>query len=173
MEEWEQILADTESLINGEMRIDFLEETAELRRAEEATNSLVGRLMGGRGSEVSLCMRSGHCVNLVIADCSRSWLRGAIDTKEILIPLHAILQVKGLPSGKIGDFSGPVSRNMSFASAVRVFADKHREAVVHMGTGSVVGKIIRVGSDCMDIVSASEIILLAFGAIDYITEKRY
>lgn len=173
MENWEQILANAESLIQCEKRVEFLEETVELRRAEEATSSLATRLMGGRGAEVSVAVRNGQMIRFVIKDCSSQWLSGVADSKETIVPLSAIAQVKGVSAGTIGDFSGPVSRNMSFAYAIRVFADKHREAVVHMGNESVTGKIIRVGSDCLDIVCGGEIILVAFVAIDYISEKRY
>ena len=173
METWEQILVDTESLIQHEKRVELLEETAELRRAEEATSSLATRLMGGRDTEVSIAVRNGQTIRLVIHDCSTQWLSGVVDSKEIIVPLPAIAHVKGLSAGSVGDFSGPVSRNMSFAHAIRVFADKHREAVICMGSESVTGKIVRVGSDCLDIVCAGEILLLAFAAIDYIAEKRY
>lgn len=173
MEQWERILVDTESLMASERRVDFLEETAELRRAEEATSSFAARFMGARGMQVRIDMRSGQSVRLVIQDCSSHWLRGATDSRDILIPLAAISCVKGLPTSTVGDFSGPVSRAMSFASAVRVFADKHREAVIFMGTTHMVGKIVRVGSDCMDIVCSGDTIVISFAAVDYISEKKY
>ncbi|MBR6459785.1 MAG: hypothetical protein IKS49_06485 [Actinomycetaceae bacterium] len=173
MEEWERLLVDTESLIDSERRIEFLEETDELRRAEEATSSLAARLMGARGAQVSVDMRGGQSVQLVIQDCSTHWLRGLADSKDVLISLAAILRVKGLPGSAVGDFSGPVSRTMSFASAVRFFADKHRDVVIFMGATSMTGKIVRVESDCLDIVCSGEIALISFTAIDYISEKRY
>lgn len=173
MEEWERLLIDTESLMDSERRIDFLEETAQLRRAEEATSSLAARLMGARGTQVTIDMRSGRSVRLVIQDCSTYWLRGSVDSKDVLISIDAILRVKGLSDGTVGDFSGPVSRNMSFASAVRFFADKHREAVIFIGATSMTGAIVRVESDCLDIVCLGEIFLISFTAIDYISEKGY
>lgn len=173
MEEWERILVDTESLMGSERRLGFLEETAQLRRAEEVTGSLAARLMGARGMPVSIDMRGNQTVRLVIHDCSVHWLRGKVDSRDILISLAALSQVKGLPSGTVGDFSGPVGRNMSFASAVRFFADKHREVVVFAGSARLTGKIVRVGSDCLDIMCSGEMILVSFAAIDYISEKRY
>lgn len=173
MEIWEQVLVDAESLTHCEKRVEMLEETAELRRAEEATGSLATRLMGGRGAEVSVELRNGQTIRLLIQDGSHHWLSGIADSRRVVIPLRAIARVKGLSAGTIGDFSGPVSRNMSFAHAVRAFADKCREAVVYMGNENVAGKIMRVGGDCLDIVCANEMILISFAAIDYIGEKRY
>lgn len=173
MEMWEQILIDTESLMHSENRVELLEEIAQLRRAEEATSSLSARLMGGRGEKVSIDVRNGHTLRCVIKDCSSHWLSAVADLREIIIPLRAITQVKGLSAGVVGDFSGPVSRNMSLAYAIRAFADKHREVVVCRGQTSLRGKIVRVGSDCLDIVCAGEMLLIPFVSIDYISEKGY
>lgn len=173
MEQWEQLLMDTESLIGGENRVEFLEEAAELRRAEEATSSLASRLMGARGESVMIDLCSGERVYVGIQDCSNHWLRGVTNSGNILISLTAIACVTGLSAGVVGEFSGPVSRNMSFASAIRVFADKCHDVVVCAGGSHFVGRIMRVGNDCVDIVCSGDVKLLSFVAIDYISERAY
>ena len=166
MDALERLLADVEGEMAALALDEVRAEAAEMRRAEEATVVLARRLMAARGARLCIVTAQEAGLWLEVADCSERWVLGRIDAGEVLIPMDAVVAVRGLGQAGVGEFSGIVASKLSVAAALRAFVDRHRRVDIVAGGRRYSGSVARVGKDYADVVTESGAICVALRAIE-------
>ena len=122
--DWDLMLADLESSFDAERRADLVAQSAELAEAEHASIEAVDRLRGSAGRPVHLRTRCGVPVDGVVSRVEPAYV--LVDEGE---GLQAIVPLTAVATARRG---------------VRVR--------LVLGSGEVVGRLVRVGSDHVDVV---------------------
>lgn len=162
---WDRLFADLEAQLAHEEERARDAEVAERVRAEWARTLLADRLTGAftRGRPLSLRVDGVGTLEGRLADLGADWLllhdrvgdaaaRGlAEDVRESLIPMGAVLDVRGLPPGA-DPRPGVGMRRFRIGTALRALGRDRAFVRVVDRTGAVfVGTVDRVGSDHVDL----------------------
>ena len=145
------MLSDLESSFDAERRADLVAQSAELAEAEHASIEVVDRLRGTVGRPIHLRTRSGAPVDGVLTRVESAYV--LVDEGEglqAIVPLAAVAMVATL--------AGPAPRDdrrhPTLGALLREVA--RRGVRVRLIAGEVVGRLIRVGADHVDIALDSE-----------------
>ena len=174
MQSIDKILADIESDINATELADVHAEATEVRRAEDATVDICQRLMGMRGMEVTIDFRDKTQCDVLVRDCGQGWMLGELSKaarSEVLIPVKNIVAVRTDASARVGQYSGPIARRLTFAGALRALADRHGRVNIWAQNHIYSGGIVRVGKDYVELGVDSSPILIHFDAIGRIETR--
>ena len=146
--DWDAMLADLESSFDAERRADLVAQSAELAEAEQASIEVVDRLRGSVGRSIHMRTRSGVPVDGVVSRVEASYI--LIDEGEGLqavVPVGAVATVVSL--------AGPAPRDgrrrPTLTALMREIARRGARVRLVMGSGEVVGRLVRVGADHVDV----------------------
>lgn len=171
MDAIERLLADVEGEMAALALDEVRAEAAEMRRAEEATVILARRIMAARGSRLCLVTAGEVGLWLEVADCSEQWILGRTEAGEVLVPMAAIVAVRGLAPVGVGEFSGIVASKLSVAAALRAFTDRHRRLDVIAGGRRYSGLVARVGKDFVDVAGEAGTVCIALRAVERVEAR--
>ena len=146
--DWDAMLADLESSFDAERRADLVAQSAELAEAEQASIEVVDRLRGSVGRSIHMRTRSGVPGDGVVSRVEPSYV--LIDEGEGLqavVPVGAVATVVSL--------AGPAPRDgrrrPTLTALMREIARRGARVRLVMGSGEVVGRLVRVGADHVDV----------------------
>jgi len=147
------MLSDLESSFDAERRADLVAQSAELAEAEHASIEVVDRLRGTVGRPIHVRTRSGAPVDGVLTRVEPAYV--LVDEGEglqAIVPLAAVTTVATL--------AGPAPRDdrrrPTLGALLREIARRGVRVRLIAGAGEVVGRLIRVGADHVDIALDSE-----------------
>ncbi len=142
---WERLFADLEGMVDEHERAHREAEIADRVRRELARVELSDRLRANDG-RIELLLRGGRLIRGDLIDAGSDWL--VVDERhrgEVLVPVHAIIEVSGL--GRSVAAPSDPRRLLSLRQALRVLA-RHRVGVI------VEDELRRVRTGTIDIVGA-------------------
>ena len=119
--DWDAMIADLESSFDAERRADLVAQSAELAEAEQASISVVDRLQGSVGRRIHLRTRSGVPVDGVVCRVEPSYV---------------------LVDGR---------RRPTLTALMREVARRGARVRLVVGSGEVVGRLVRIGADHVDV----------------------
>ena len=146
--DWDVMLSDLESSFDAERRADLVAQSAELAEAEHASIEAVDRLRGSVGRPVHLRTRGGMPVDGVVTRVEPAYV--LVDEGEglqAIVPLAAVAMVMGLA----GPAPRDARRRPALGALLREIARRGVRVRLVVGTGEVVGRLIRVGADHIDV----------------------
>lgn len=155
---WQALFADLEAQLDEAERAELSAEVAERTRWELGRIPLAGRCDAARGAPLTLEL-AGGAVSGQLAEAGADWLLlHPHDRTELLVPLHAVLGVRGLPraastAGGTASAARPADRTAPDLRRVLRALVRDRSAVdvrVGDGTGRH-GTFDRVGVDHVDL----------------------
>ena len=142
------MLSDLESSFDAERRADLVAQSVELAEAEHASIELVDRLRGSVGRLIHLRTRGGVPVDGVACRVEPSYV--LVDEGEGLqavVPVGAVATVVSL--------AGPAPRDgrrrPTLTALMREIARRGARVRLVLGSGEVVGRLVRVGADHVDV----------------------
>lgn len=148
--DWDALLADLESRFEAERRAEVAAHSAELAEAETASVALADRLRAAEGRDLHLWTRSGIPVQGVAARVDPAHV--LIDEGsgiQAIVPLAVIATVLPLPGPAP---SAPAPTGPGLGAALREIARRGVRVRLVLAWGDVVGRIVRVGADHLDVV---------------------
>lgn len=151
---WDELFADLEGQWAAAGLADLDAEVADRSRAEAARLTLVDRLRGSYGVEVSVRVRSTGTIQGVLGEVGSAWLLlQEAGGREALVPLAAVLGVTGLRAASAPPGSGGrVGARLGLTSALRAVARDRSPVSLHLADASVLtGTVDRVGADFLEL----------------------
>ena len=173
--EWDTLFADLESRFEAERRAGLAAESAELAEADAATVVLADRLRARAGQPVRLRTRAGHQVDGVLRQArSRFLLVDEESGVRALVPVEAVATAS--PLGGVATPSGEVERRTGVGTVLRALARQGARVRLVLATGEVVGRLVRVGADHVDVVQdgargAVGRVSVSLGAVEVIRSR--
>ena len=151
--DWDVMIADLESSFDAERRADLVAQSAELAEAEHASIELVDRLRGSVGRLIHLRTRGGVPVDGVVCRVEPSYvLVDEGDGLQAVVPVSAVATVVSL--------AGPAPRDgrrrPTLTALMREVARRGARVRLVVGSGEVVGRLVRIGADHVDVAVAPE-----------------
>lgn len=146
--------------IEGQARVERGAEVAELGLSQYADVELVGRLRGSAGQTVALSLIDGSRVRGKLAEVGDDWVLVA-DVSSVLIPLGAVTSAVGVADRAIPEAALGIRDRRRIGSVLRQLVVEQSPVVVSMVGGDAFrGRLIRVGSDFVEIAGDERIALL-------------
>ena len=146
--DWDAMIADLESSFDAERRADLVAQSAELAEAEHASIELVDRLRGSVGRLIHLRTRGGVPVDGVVCRVEPSYV--LVDEGE---GLQAVVPVGAVATAMT--LAGPAPRDgrrrPTLTALMREIARRGARVRLVLSSGEVVGRLVRVGSDHVDV----------------------
>lgn len=146
--DWDLMLADLESSFDAERRADLVAQSAELAEAEHASIEVIDRLRGAVGRPIHLRTRSGVPVDGVVTRVEPAYV--LVDEGEglqAIVPLAAVATMTVLA----GPAPRDARRRPTLGALLREIARRGARVRLVLGAGEVVGRLVRVGSDHVDV----------------------
>lgn len=151
---WEALFDDLEARFAALRAEELPAVVAELTRAERATVTLVGRVRASLGRELRVRVRSGETVLGELLDAGAEWLLLGAGPRRVLVPVHAVVHVRGLAD--LVEPEGAPPRRLGLGHALRALA-RDRVPVRLLAHGTVLrGRIELVGADHLELVELGE-----------------
>jgi hypothetical protein len=149
---WRELFADLEGLAESLERADFQAEVADRTRAEVGQVSLLARLHGAEGYEVTLTTAGGGRVRGTVEAVGAGWLL-VVGVDETLVMLPALMTVSRLSREAVSpEGASEVDRRLFVGSALRlVVRDRSAVRILLIDGSEVVGTAERVGADHLDL----------------------
>ena len=146
---WNDLFADLEAQMGAAENAQFQAEVQDLTRSERATVELAARLLSARGMAIALTLRDGEIVRGILVDAAAQWLLVGETGPQTLVPLSAVVMVKGLPprSTELSE----VDRRLGLGHALRALARDRERVIVDTGAGSAAGLVGAVGADYIEV----------------------
>lgn len=148
---WDSLLADLESRFEAERRADLAAQSADLAEAEAAGIRLADRLRGAQGRAVWLRTRGGAHVDGVLVRAEDTFvLVQEGEGLQAVVPVASVAVTASLPGPAPRE---EARRRPTLQSMLRELARAGARVRVVLGAGEVVGRIVRVGADYIDVVA--------------------
>lgn len=122
---------------------------AELTRAERSSVHLVDRLRAGLGHPVDVVVRTSGRVSGELLDVAAAWLLLQDSRREHLVPMNAVVSVRGVPTVAAAG-AGSALRRLGLGHALRALARDRCVVRCETAAGAVVGRVDAVGADHVD-----------------------
>jgi hypothetical protein len=144
---WERLFADLQAQLDAADAAELEAEVVDRTRRELATVALLDRLRAARGGDVTIETRSG-VVRGNLARCGADWVLLAEQGRDLLVPMSAVVTVRGLPSFALGGDVDLVRSRLGLGYVLRVLArDRVPVSVGLVGGSGATGTVDRVGAD--------------------------
>ncbi|MCL3778643.1 MULTISPECIES: Fis family transcriptional regulator [unclassified Actinomyces] len=151
--EWDSLLEDLENRFDTERRAGIAAESADLAEAETASVRLVDRLRAAVGRQVHLRTTGGHRVDgRLMSVMEDSVVVDEGEALQALVPVARLAVVHPLP----GPAPSHGSRRAGLAAALRSLARQGARVRLLLGVTEVVGRLVRVAADHVDVVTDAE-----------------
>ena len=155
---WDALFEDMEAQLAAEQRLALESEISERARVEMAGITLIDRLRGGLGGELSVQLSSGVRISGVLAHVGSEWIVLNEAPQQWLVPYSAVVSYQGAGRRVLQD-SG-VRARLGLASALRGLARDRAEVTVHLALDglqerALFGVIDRVGKDHFDVATTA------------------
>lgn len=158
---WERLFADLEARLAHEEARELELDVAERVRAERARTRLADRVAAvlERPRRLVLRLEGAGVLEGEVSDLGADWLllrespraAGPASGRESLVPLDAVLDVRGLP-WSVDPRPGVAMRRYGIGTALRALSrDRALVRVVDRTGATFVGTIDRVGADHLDL----------------------
>lgn len=171
---WSRMLDDLENRFDAERRAQIAAQSVESAAADAALIRLVDRLRGRVGQKIRLRTRCGNDVDGVLAQMGDGIaLIDEPDGLQAVVPLASIALVTGLAAAA-PDPRRPLRATL--ATVLRELGRRGSRVRLAMPAGDVVGRIVRVGADHVDLLDAAVAgrparISVAFAEIDLVRSR--
>jgi hypothetical protein len=143
---WEELFGELEAQWDAMSREELATEVADRSRREQARVRLADRLRAQRG-ELRVLLRGAGAVTGAVREAGPDWLRLAGPRTGWLVPLSAVLAIRGL-SAEVLAAEGLVAGKLDFRYALRGLARNRVVVFVHLGDGTRLhGTFDRIGAD--------------------------
>lgn len=148
---WDALFDDLEAQWSAQQAQQLEVEVAEALEAERARLRLADRLRAGVGADVLLRLPGESHLELRLESVGADWLGGRSGSQSLLIPMHAVVSVDGLPQRGQPEV-GPTRRRLTIRAPLRALA-RSREPVLVQGAAGELGRgrITLVGADHFDL----------------------
>ncbi len=151
---WQQLFADLQAQFEQEESAEERAEAGSRARAEIGGLTLLDRLRGGVGTELSVTVSGAGQLGGVLADVGADWLLLTDDVgRDVLIAMGAVRAVSGL-GRRTGPPEAPstVRSRLDIRRALRGLARDRATVQVLLDDGAVlVGTVDRVGADYVEL----------------------
>lgn len=145
---WELLFADLQSQLAAGEQLAEEDTVRELTEAETGQVGLADRLRGRWGT-VTLRLRDGQDVTGSVLDAAPGWFLLGEGERRVLVPATAVVMV--WPLGGAAPPTTGVERRLRVTHALRGLARQGFRVRVSTDAGDVVGWVVRVGADHVDI----------------------
>jgi hypothetical protein len=159
---WEALFGDLEGQLDAERQADLRAEVADRTRAEWSALSLLDRLRGQPGQELTCWLLDGRQVGGRLAETGDDWIL-LDDTPvdglgaELLVPVRAVTSIAGLGPPAAPERRAPTGRRLPLTVILRGLArDRARVRVALIGSDQLIGRVGRVGSDHLELTLGSD-----------------
>lgn len=125
---------------------------AELSLSTYAEVELADRLHASVGLPVSLGLAGGVAVEGVVIRAGKDWLLMAQGRAEYVVPLHAVVRVRGASERSLPVEARSVLARLGLGSVLRQLAVDRGPLAVTTSDGTVLrGRVVRVGRDFLEL----------------------
>jgi hypothetical protein len=146
---WDRLFDDLEAQLVAQERLELDAEVSERTRTERAKVALEERIVGAKGEQVAVHLAAGRRVEGAVADVGDGWFVLEDRGRPVLVPVHAVMGVVGLPHRPR---SSSAARRLGLGYALRAISRDRRPVHVHDVYGGLVsGTIDAVGADVLDV----------------------
>ncbi|HEY5518805.1 MAG TPA: hypothetical protein VIK17_04075 [Cellulomonas sp.] len=152
---WEALFADMEAQLDAARAADLAADIADLTRAEAATVGLLDRFRAAQGADVVIAVAGGGTVAGELLDAAAQWVLVGEGTRRALVPLAAVVAVRGL-GVRSAPATGEVARRLGLGSALRALARDRVAVRVTTSGAELAGRIERIGADHLDLAAGVE-----------------
>ncbi|MGV8967328.1 MAG: hypothetical protein ACOH2F_13745 [Cellulomonas sp.] len=149
---WEALFADMEAQLEAAQAAERALEVADLTRAERASVALGDRLRAAHGASVQVTVAGGHRVDGELIEVAEQWLLVAEGVRRALVPLAAVVAVRGLPARSI-PAHGEVARRLGLGYALRAIARDRATVRIAADGSELTGRIEWVGADHLELAA--------------------
>ncbi|MDD9205575.1 hypothetical protein PU560_03720 [Georgenia sp. 10Sc9-8] len=146
---WELLFADLQSQLAAGEQLEDENTVLELTEAETAQVGLADRLRARSTGTVTLRLRGGQDVTGSVLDAAPGWFLLAEGERRVLVPATAVVMV--WPLGGAAPPTPGVERRLRVTHALRALARQGFRVRVSTDVGDVVGWVVRVGADHLDV----------------------
>ena len=152
---WDALFADLEAQAAALEHAERAAEVEERARGELGALGLVERFRAAVGATVRLRLDGAGTVSGVIARVGPDWLLVADGNREVVVPLAAVLGVRGLNRYSAApDAAGAVGARLGLRSVLRGVARDRSPVRIDLRDGSAVEATIdRVGADFVEVAT--------------------
>lgn len=151
---WDELFDDLEAQADAQLAADLAGEVADRTRRERALVELADRLVAARGQRLAVDTAGSGALEGTVADVAQQWLvlQGPASQGPVLVPVAAVVSVRGLGSAAATTGRDGVCRRISLAAALRAVARDRSPVRVGLADGSLVtGTLDAVGADHVDL----------------------
>lgn len=147
---WEALFADLESQWEAARREDDEARLADLTEFEMGRTTLSDRLRARLGAVVRLRLSDGTDLTGVVIDAAPAWLLLRVESRSVLVPVSAVATAG--PLGPVAPEAGTVEARLTIAHVLRAVAREGAQVRVRVPGAALLGRIVRVGADHLDVV---------------------
>lgn len=167
---WDDLFDDLAGQAGHQEHLERETEVADRVRREHATVALFDRLRAA-GGPVRLSLADGSVAVGTLADAGRDWCLLRTVEGQLLVPVHAVLAAHGVPGWSAAP-QGEVAARRSLGMVLRALAQAQTPVVVRLPVGAVVGQIVRVGADHVDVDGgAGDVSTVPFSGVVAVQER--
>ncbi|WP_421084605.1 hypothetical protein [Rothia nasimurium] len=149
MDTLDLLFRDIEAQLDAQRQREYEVDAQELRQQELSRITMADRLAAHIGTSVTIAWRYSEVWRGQLVDLGMGWIRLAVDSGQIIVPLTEILWWEGETSKAYVE-AGGVARKLTLNSVLRALATgRKRVRIDHGGNSghSTEGVIVAVGAD--------------------------
>lgn len=167
------VLDDLEMQADGLRYAEREDEVDALSVAGYAEVDLAARWHASVGNELRLELPDGLDVRGTLRRTGLGWVLLDTGSTTAVVRTAAVLSARGLAPGGVVASARALTSRLSLGSVLRAIADARGDCVVRsLGGLRHEGPVGRVGSDFVELATASGGVVLTFGAISTVQEPR-
>jgi hypothetical protein len=146
---WDRLFDDLHAQVDASRRAEVWSQSADLGRAHRAEITLIRRCLAAGAARLTITTPGGD----ITGTCCRAadhWLLLRAEHGDVLIPMHAVRSVRGLPHAAAPP-QGRVAGSLTLSHIFRQLCRDRLPVAVHLGPDEAHGTIDAVGRDHLDL----------------------